>query len=66
MLLAPLFTFYLTCMHKCTNIISLHSLFYNKNTKSVNREKDLISREIAEQVRALYWIITGQRITGAR
>ena len=51
-----LFTFHLTCS---TNTLGLHSPFYDKNTKSVNRDKDLISREMVEQVRVLCWIMTG-------
>ena len=39
--------------------LSLHSPFYNKNTKSVNRDEDLISRDMTEQVRVLCWIMTG-------
>ena len=51
-----LFTFHLACS---TNTLSLHSPFYNKNTKSVNRDEDLISRDMTEQVRVLCWIMTG-------
>ena len=51
------FTFHLTCS---TNTLSLHtqrSPNYDLNT-SVNRDEDLVSSEMAEQVRMLCWIMT--------